>query len=298
MENVVEGMLHLDAEAEKERILRFIQEYVSPDDVVAIAVSGGMDSDLVARLCCESLGKDRVRLFIVVQDEMESKFLKNARNLAEDLDVSLAEIHLEKANHTLIAALECGEHGHIFRTDKELDTAKAKCSVRSSVISCYQDKGFLIAGTTNRSEKELGFFLTFGDNICHFKPISHLYKSQLYAIAELVGTRQEVICQESSAGFWPGQTDREDLAYWIVNDGPIIYPRDFSNEENSTVQQIQSALSYVKIDMFLMLYSTGMSPSAISGKIDLDSRITEGLAHIVEKAKRLKSRPILVEIQI
>ena len=286
----------LDAATEKARILRFIRELVYPDDRIVVAVSGGLDSDIVARLCCESVGRERVRLFIVAQDEMEEKFLQNARTLADDLRVPLAEIHLEHSNETLMTALEQGEQDGIFRTSMELDMAKAKCSVRSSVLSCYQDKGFLIAGTTNRSEKELGFFLTFGDNLCHLKPIAHLYKSQLYGLAELLSTRPEVIRQESSAGFWPGQTDREDLAYWVVNDGPVVYPRAFSEDEARAAREIKESLSYEKIDRFLTLYAEGTSPAEISGEIQLDSRITERLAHIVEKAKRLKSRPILVEI--
>ena len=152
------------------RIEQFIRDFVLDGEQIVVPVSGGLDSDLVARLCCRSIGKERIRLFIVIQNEMEEKFLVNARTLARDLDVPLAEIHLEHMNTELITALETsGEDRKVFCSKTLLDPAKAKCSVRSAVISCYQDKGFLIAGTTNKTEKELGFFLTFGDNLAHFK---------------------------------------------------------------------------------------------------------------------------------
>lgn len=281
---------------EIERIIGFIKAYVQEQENIVVAVSGGIDSDIVARLCCKSVGKERVRLFIVIQSEMEQKFLENARQLAEDLDVPLAEIHLENMNMELMKALEDGESGDIFHTNKMLDPAKAKCSVRSSVISSYQDKGFLIAGTTNRTEKELGFFLTFGDNLAHFKPISHLYKSELKPFAAALGTAENVIEQEPSAGFWEGQTDLEDIAYWIVNDGPIVFPRDFSEEENLRAEQIESMLTQEKIDYVLSLHHANADLAEIVDKVELSEEIICGLIHIVEKAKTLKNRALMVEM--
>lgn len=263
-----------------------------------VPVSGGLDSDLAACLCCRSIGKERIRLFIVIQNEMEEKFLVNARTLARDLDVPLAEIHLEHMNTELITALETsGEDRKVFCSKTLLDPAKAKCSVRSAVISCYQDKGFLIAGTTNKTEKELGFFLTFGDNLAHFKPIAHLYQSELKPFARALGTEECVIQQEPSAGFWRGQTDLEDFAYWIINDGPIVFPKRFTDEEVSRAEEIKKELTYEKIDRVLDAYLCGGNLPEIQKDTGMSEEIMEGLIHIVEKAKRLKNRNILMEMK-
>ncbi len=284
------------AAAEAGRIQTFISEFVQPWERVVVAVSGGMDSDLVARLCCRSLGRERVKLFIVLQSDMEPKFLRNARQLAEDLEIPLAEIPLEGANLRLVTALEKGEKEPIFHLDAPLDAGKSKCSVRSAILSCYQEKGFLIAGATNRSEKELGFFLTFGDNLAHFKPLAHLYKSQLYELARELGTRPEVLEQEPSAGFWPGQTDIEDLAYWIVNDGPILFPRTFSEEEEARVRDIKAALTYAGIDLVLRLKSEGLDADAAAARSGLSGSVVRGIFHIVEKARWVKNRELLQEL--
>ena len=148
-------------ENEISRIIRFIREYMQEDEKVVIPVSGGIDSDVVARLCCRVLGKDRIKLFIVTDNNIESKFLTNARNLAKDLDMSLTEIPLGKRNIELIQILEKAEKDKIFNSQILLDPNKIKCSMRSAIISCYQDKGYIIAGCTNRTEYELGFFMTF-----------------------------------------------------------------------------------------------------------------------------------------
>ncbi len=281
---------------EIERIKKFIRGFVLEGESVVVPVSGGLDSDLVARLCCMSLGRERVKAFIVIQSDMEPKFLKNAESLCADLGIELARIHLENMNLDLMKALEEAESKAVFNTDTLLDPAKAKCSVRSSVISSYQDKGFLIAGTTNRTEKELGFFLTFGDNLAHFKPLAHLYKSELGEIARAAGTDEKVIEQESSAGFWAGQTDLEDIAYWIINDGPIIFPREFSEQEIARAEEIKDILSYERIDETLEMIGAGEDVVSISEKTGLLPELVVGLLHIVQKAKRLKSREIMSEL--
>lgn len=281
---------------EIERIKAFIRDFVFDKETVVVPISGGLDSDIVARLCCDSIGSSRVKAFIVIQSDMEQKFLKNAEQLCCELGITLAKIHLETMNLELMKALEQSESKELFRTDMMLNPAKAKCSVRSSVISCYQDKGFLIAGTTNRTEKELGFFLTFGDNLAHFKPIAHLYRSQLEKLAVVLGTSREVIEQEPSSGFWSGQTDLEDIAYWIVNDGPIVIPRDFSDQEIARVEHIRESLDYRKIDAILEMIASGEATETICRKTGTAEEIVAGLCHIVEKAKHLKSRRIMVEL--
>ena len=148
-------------ETEIQRIVNFIREYMQEDEKVVIPVSGGIDSDVVARLCCRALGKERIKLFTVIDDNMERKFLINARNLAKDLEISLTEIPLGKRNIELIQIFEKAEKDKIFNSNSLLDSNKIKCSMRSTIISCYQDKGYIIAGCTNRTEYELGFFVTF-----------------------------------------------------------------------------------------------------------------------------------------
>lgn len=283
--------------AEITRIENFIKDYVRDNEIVVILVSGGLDSDVTARLCCRALGKERIKLCMVIQTEMEDKFRKQATILAEDLEVELAEIHLEDMNRTLIGALEQAEENGLFRLNTLLDPAKAKCSLRSAVISCYQDKGYLIAGTMNKTEKMLGFFLTFGDNLANFKPLAHLYKTQIMELGRELGTREEVICQESSAGFWEGQTDSEDLAYWIINQGPILSPREFTRDEIKYAEKITPMLTADAVDNILKMCGAGEDAENAALKTGSDIDIVKGIYSIVEKAPVYKTRQILLELE-
>jgi NAD+ synthase len=51
---------------------------------------------------------------------------------------------------------------------------------------------FAVAGTPNRLEYDLGFFVKGGDGAADFKPIAHLYKSQVYQLAEHLGVPEEI----------------------------------------------------------------------------------------------------------
>ena len=287
----------VDRKQELERIKEFIRRYMYEDELIVVPVSGGLDSDVTARLCCKAIGNRRVKLFMVIEEEMENKFLDNARGLSADLKIPLKEIHLEGWNRNLMQKLEQAEGKELFNTDTLLDPGKAKCSVRSSVLSCYQDKGYIIAGTTNRTEKELGFFLTFGDNLAHIKPLAHLYKSELAEFAAMLGTSRAVIEQESSAGFWRGQTDREDLAYWILNDGPVVFPREFSALEVEAAQRIKEELYMEKIDMVLSFRQEGKEVKELAELSGLSKPIVIGLLHIVEKSMKLKNRKIMEQLE-
>ncbi len=287
----------MTADTEITRIENFIKDYVRDEETVVIMVSGGLDSDVTARLCHRALGKERIKLCMILQSEMEQKFREQARRLAADLGVKLVEIPLEDVNRILVGALEKAEEDGLFRLDTLLDPAKAKCSLRSAVISCYQDKGFLIAGTTNKTEKMLGFLLTFGDNLANFKPLAHLYRTQIIELAKVLGTRPEVICQEASAGFWEGQTDAEDLAYWIINRGPILSPREFTEEQILYAERISPVLTADNVDGILKMYEEEESAENAALKMNVDIDVVKGIYMIAEKAPIYKTRKVLVELE-
>ncbi|MBN1307998.1 MAG: NAD(+) synthase [Chitinispirillaceae bacterium] len=51
---------------------------------------------------------------------------------------------------------------------------------------------YAVAGTPNRLEYDQGFFVKLGDGAADVKPIAHLYKSQVYALAECLGVPEEI----------------------------------------------------------------------------------------------------------
>jgi len=68
-----------------------------------------------------------------------------------------------------------------------------KQRVRKMMEYYHADRlNYVVAGTPNRLEYDQGFFVKLGDGAADIKPIAHLYKSQVYALAEHVGVPAEV----------------------------------------------------------------------------------------------------------
>lgn len=282
---------------EIEKIEEFIKSYVLENERVLILVSGGIDSDVVARLCYKALGKDRIKLLFVKETETEARFVKNVKNLAEDLAVPLTIVPFEGKSMEFIKILEQVENEPIFNSKLILDPAKAKCSMRSAIISSYQDKGLIIAGCTNLTEYELGFFMTFGDNLAHFKPIEHLYKTEIIQLAKEIGTRKEVIDQPATSGFWRKQEDLEDIAFWIFNQGPIMKARKFSKEEKEEIFKIKDQLTWKKIDNCLKGLRNKETIEEIAKETKFSTKIIEGIIQITKKAKQYRNREIMVSMR-
>lgn len=81
----------------------------------------------------------------------------------------------------------------------------------------------LVCGTENKSEHLLGYFTRFGDEASDIEPIRHLYKTQIYQLAEYLKVPQEVIDQAPTAGFWSGQTDEKEFGFTYEEADQVLY---------------------------------------------------------------------------
>jgi NAD+ synthase len=68
-----------------------------------------------------------------------------------------------------------------------------KQRVRKMMEYYHADRlNFAVSGTPNRLEYDQGFFVKLGDGAADIKPIAHLYKSQVYQLAEFLGVPERV----------------------------------------------------------------------------------------------------------
>lgn len=286
-----------EVQEEIDRIIGLIRANVRADERAFVLVSGGIDSDVTARLGVSALSAERVHLATIIQDDMEEQHLENARDLARDLNVGLAEIDLRGVNLEVMYRLAAGDPGEEFEPLGLIDPARMKCSLRTAVLSAYQDRGYVVLGTSNQTESQLGFFLPFGDGIWHVGPAAHLYKTEVRLIAEKLGTSAIVQSQPPSAGFWKGETDGEDMGFWLVNRGPIQREREFSPEEDAQAAELSRRLDEKKIDVLLLGLASGEDVRNSPEAADLGADIVDSLIAIVERSARLKNRPLGVALE-
>ncbi|ESX93966.1 NAD(+) synthase [Mesorhizobium sp. LNJC403B00] len=89
---------------------------------------------------------------------------------------------------------------------------------------------FAVLGTPNRLEYDQGFFVKNGDGAADVKPIAHLYKTQVYALAAYLGIPEEVrnrppttdtysLAQTQEEFYFSLPYDRMDLCLYGLNNG-------------------------------------------------------------------------------
>lgn len=89
---------------------------------------------------------------------------------------------------------------------------------------------YAVVGTPNRLEYDQGFFVKNGDGAADVKPIAHLYKTQVYQLAEVLGVPKEIrqrppttdtysLPQSQEEFYFTLPYDRMDLCLWALNHG-------------------------------------------------------------------------------
>jgi len=99
-------------------------------------------------------------------------------------------------------------------------------------------------GTSNKSERLLGYFTWHGDDAPPVNPLGDLFKTQVWALARHVGVPEEIVAKPATADLIKGQTDEGDLGVSYLHADRILYhlirgeePSGFPKEEVEIVRK-------------------------------------------------------------
>ena len=171
---------------------------------VVLGLSGGVDSALVAKLCADALGPQRV-LAVAMPDGRGGKDLKDAKKFAKFLGIDLRIIGISP----IVTSVE--KRLLAFQADQ---VARGNLRARARMIVLYfiaNTEGRIVMGTGNKSELLTGYFTLHGDGAADFLPIGNLYKTQVREMARYLALLPEIVETVPTAGLWPGQTDEGEL---------------------------------------------------------------------------------------
>ena len=76
-----------------------------------------------------------------------------------------------------------------------------------------QEMGYLVCGTGNKSELEVGYFTKHGDSGVDILPLADFVKSEVRELAKVLGVPAEVITKPPTAGLWENQTDEKEMGF-------------------------------------------------------------------------------------
>jgi NAD+ synthase len=77
---------------------------------------------------------------------------------------------------------------------------------------------YVASGTPNRLEYDQGFFVKLGDGSADVKPIAHLYKSQVYALAEHLGVPAEIRSRPSTTDTYSLPQSQEEFYFSLPHE--------------------------------------------------------------------------------
>lgn len=148
-----------------------------------------------------------------------------------------------------------------------------KQRIRKTLEYFHADRlNYAVIGTPNRLEYDQGFFVKNGDGSADVKPIAHLYKTQVYALARHLQIPNE-ICSSRPTTDTYSMTQGQDEFYF--------------------------ALPYEKMDLALWAHNHGVTAAELAPHIGLSADETQVVYEDIESKRRttayLHAAPILVE---
>ncbi|MCP5463582.1 MAG: NAD+ synthase [Deltaproteobacteria bacterium] len=179
---------------------------------VCLGLSGGIDSAVVAALAVEALGKENV-LGILMPSRYSSKgSVTDSKALAKNLGIKTKTIAI-KAPHNTLEKLLKKELGSL----SDLTEQNIQARIRGNILMAVSNNsGALLLNTTNKSELTMGYGTLYGDMCGALAVIGDLTKKQVYALAEDINAKQNIIPQAiitkaPSAELKPNQKDQDSL---------------------------------------------------------------------------------------
>ena len=94
-----------------------------------------------------------------------------------------------------------------------------KQRIRKTMEYYHADRlNYAVAGTPNLLEYDQGFFVKLGDGAADIKPIAHLYKTQVYALAEHLGIAEEIRRRPPTTDTWSLAQTQEEFYFSLPYD--------------------------------------------------------------------------------
>jgi NAD+ synthase len=148
-----------------------------------------------------------------------------------------------------------------------------KQRIRKTTEYYHSDRlNYAVAGTPNRLEYDQGFFVKQGDGAADFKPIAHLYKTQVYQLAAYLGVPEEIRAR-------PPTTDTFSMP--------------------QTQEEFYFALPYDRMDLCLYAHNHAVPASEVGPAVNLTEEQVERVYRDILAKRRatryLHAAPLLVD---
>lgn len=197
----------------KDEAISFVKEYFNKNGdentKVVIGISGGKDSSVVAALCCQALGKERV--IGVLMPNGVQKDISDSQKLCKFLGIQNYTVNIQNAYNSLTD--EITNVLNVSQTPAQYNTntpSRLRMSTLYGVAAIIGNARVSCNG--NLSERLAGFYTLWGDGAGDFAPLAYLFVSEVIQLGLELGLPEELVRKAPSDGMC-GMTDEDKLGF-------------------------------------------------------------------------------------
>ena len=197
-----------DANRVKNECVEWIRDFFEnngKDCNAVVGISGGKDSSIVAALCAEALGKDRVIGVLMPQGEQAD--IDAAYKLVNHLGIRHFVVNVKDAVDGIINSLP----EEIEKTAQTVTNIPPRIRM-TTLYAISQSLNGRVANTCNLSEDWVGYSTRYGDSVGDFSPLSNLTVTEAKEIGYVLGLPKELVDKTPIDGLC-GKTDEENLGF-------------------------------------------------------------------------------------
>lgn len=188
-------------------IVPWIQKWFDengPDCNAIVGISGGKDSAVVAALCCEALGKDRV--IGIKMPNGNQKDIEDANKVINHLGIRSYEVNIGNICNTIIAEVE----NNLPKTSEQT-VINVPPRVRMTILYAFaQSLNGRVANTCNASETFVGYETLYGDAAGDFAPLKNLTYVEVVGLGSALGLPADIVYKTPADGL-TDKTDEDNL---------------------------------------------------------------------------------------
>lgn len=193
----------------KEEAVKWIKDWFEengPKCNAIIGISGGKDSSVVAALCAEALGRDRV--IGVIMPNITQPDIDDAWALINHLGIRGYVIPITNAVQDTVNAMKLVG---IAPSSQAMVNLPARIRM-STLYAVSQSMNGRVANTCNLSENRIGYFTRYGDGAGDFSPLGKLTCTEVIAIGHELGLPAHLVEKVPSDGLC-GKSDEDNFGF-------------------------------------------------------------------------------------
>ena len=207
-----------------------------------------------------SIGSEKVLGLIMPSSHTPPADVKDAIDLAEGLKIRYEIIDLNPIIE---------RYAKVLPEDKRA-MGNLTARIRMNILYHYAAiSGYLVAGTSDKSERETGFYTKFGDGGADILPIADLYKTEVRALARFLRIPESIMQKKSSPRLWENHLAEEEIG-----------------------------MSYDILDQILrLLIQKKKKPRDIARRLKIPSAAVQKVKEMVDKGSHKRNPPPIAKVE-